>query len=1114
MKVRLINIIYIDKTQINLCFEHINKTNNLNISYKTNEEKININQNNNSEFIDIFFSNPLQLNNINFEDDFIKIYIELNKLKLLNENGDSYFYFLLYLKDIINKNNYSLKLENIMNISFNIIYLNYNNNSKNNDDNININDALNDSSASVDSDIYDNEEYANKEEKLKDMAKIKNLFGRLQKVTTFINNSTPLEKISIGNKLSQKFTIKDLKMNKFKIKNETNPNLFKNLKKDKKIYNSTQNMLKDHILSQSHRNTVLERKNVMLNKDETQSYEYILPSTDYGSFLKEQNELNSNMEEKKISRETFCSGFFITSFPTKNSSIIEKSEHLPASCSHKSCSFLKSMNSEIILRYPLEDTEDLEINNLASTLCFPSGIKLCHCESGNRPNKMNDYLTLLTNRKGDRLYIMTYHFYLKIESKELDKTYEKYPLKLKLKELDDKLKNINYDKIDKDTLNVFEELKRCKEFENRTAYIPFCLALISKYPYVNQMKKCIYCIYKMIKSQINNKNLELNELLMYLIHSIPIPPINSEIQFPLPYSDKNRKNRLVILEPPKFKDINILNSNICELLKIFRIKNIIRILRLLLFEKKIIFIDDDYSRLSNVMNSFLSLIYPFQWVNIYIPIMTISMIKFLETFLPFLIGIHSSFIPHIRKILAANCNEKEQIYLIFIQEDKIRISDFFKEDSKKISKTVFLHKNLINLPVWIYISFSHILSNIQSKMKNIKKEEASKFNFEIQNAFIEIFVEMFSDYNKYIYKVGDEVIFNKNLFLSKKNVLEKKFYKEFFDSQMFLQFKEDILGEGYEYFKLKISERNSDYYKNKLEQTSLDKAIAHSINENAHEKITYVIKPQFKNLIEEEEENINNINTNDNFIFTYINIIKNEKYEKENCIIYLIPNDLKAKQSKKLEKNQSCEIIKKVKKTDEEKKKEYLKYKTEEQIKEYIFKIFKKDINKKEEDFKKILNILKNEESEREYFIKLISQNLSKVLILSKNSFDVLYNLINEILLIYLTDEGKSNNLYKDSVLLLKTTMNYGKEEKSKIITIWDLCKKTLTKKYSLLNDINFWNEWYNFEINNKNDLNELILNDIKNKVVINICKTMKELEVDKNLIDNIMNNYIDNDFD
>ena len=317
MKVRLINIIYIDKTQINLCFEHINKTNNLNISYKTNEEKININQNNNSEFIDIFFSNPLQLNNINFEDDFIKIYIELNKLKLLNENGDSYFYFLLYLKDIINKNNYSLKLENIMNISFNIIYLNYNNNSKNNDDNININDALNDSSASVDSDIYDNEEYANKEEKLKDMAKIKNLFGRLQKVTTFINNSTPLEKISIGNKLSQKFTIKDLKMNKFKIRNETNPNLFKNLKKDKKIYNSTQNMLKDHILSQSHRNTVLERKNVMLNKDETQSYEYILPSTDYGSFLKEQNELNSNMEEKKYQEKHFVQVFSLLHFLLK-----------------------------------------------------------------------------------------------------------------------------------------------------------------------------------------------------------------------------------------------------------------------------------------------------------------------------------------------------------------------------------------------------------------------------------------------------------------------------------------------------------------------------------------------------------------------------------------------------------------------------------------------------------------------------------------------------------------------------------------------------------------------------------------------------------------------------
>ena len=203
---------------------------------------------------------------------------------------------------------------------------------------------------------------------------------------------------------------------------------------------------------------------------------------------------------------------------------------------------------------------------------------------------MDDYLTLITNRLGERLYIMTFHFYLKMKMVEFDKKYEKYPLKFKLVELNQKIKEIDFDKIDDLTFNVFEEMKICKEFESRVnVHIPYCLALISKYPYVKQMKQSIKCIFKIIEKQVKDNNLQLNELLMYLIHSIPIPNINSFIKFPLPYISMeeqiNKKNNLIMIEPPKFKDMNILNCNICELLNIFRIKNIIRIFRLLLFDK-------------------------------------------------------------------------------------------------------------------------------------------------------------------------------------------------------------------------------------------------------------------------------------------------------------------------------------------------------------------------------------------------------------------------------------------------------------------------------------------------------------------------------------------------
>ena len=1122
--VRIINIIYIENQKINLSFECINKSKKNKCCHKTNEVNMNIDEN---EFTKIYFNNSIiQFSNINLKEDYINIFIEIDKTKLLNKNDNSNYYFLLEFKDI-NNDEISLKIENLFYISFNLVRSNYF------DDSL-IDMTRKDSTFNNDSylDFNENDQKEFNEEKMRGMQKVNKLVGRLRQVTTLINlkNITLDDYINEEDKKEEKEIRKEDKNDKIKNKDyENNKGLKKiNIEKnnDKKEINkfkrlSDYNLINIEDYKPNHRNTNLERKNRMLSLGDKEDYENILSSMNYQAYLEEQKEFKNNKEEQP-KRETFCSGFFITSFPPKNASLIEMSENFPASCSHKSCSILKSMKPEILMRYPLEDTDEVEINNMSATICFPTGIKLCHCETELKPEKMKDYLTLLTNRKGDRLYIMTYHFYLRMDKKEFDKKYEIYPLKIKLKELDNKVKKINFEKIDKNTLNVYEEVKICKEFEFRTyIYIPYCLALISKYPYVGQMKQSIYCIFKIIENQIKDNNLELNELLMFLIHSIPIPNINSCIRFPLPYLFQNEnfnKKNIITLEAPKFKDINTLNGNICEILKIFKIKNIIRIFRLLLFEKKIIFIDSDYSRLSNVMNSFLSLLYPFQWSHIYIPILSIPMIKYLETFLPFLVGVHSSFIPHIKKILIQNSDEKEQVYLIFIENDKIRISDYFKEESKRLSKSNFLHKNLVNLPIWMYILFQHLLNNIKSKMKKIKKEEASQFNFEIQEAFIEIFVEMFADYNNYIYKVGDESVFNKNLFMSKKSVLEKKFYKEFTETQMFLQFKQDILDEGFEYFKLKVLERNSNYNKEKLGQTTLEKTRT-VINQYHQDKKIYLIKPHFINLIKENENNLNN----SNYIIYYLKNFENEKFDNSKCKIYLMPTlqtiGIIVKESKLLEKEIDKDKIKNNNpKKNEDKNKRFQIYKIEEQLKEYILKIFKSDdIITNDDEYKNILKILTNEEKGREYFIKLISHNLSKVIILPKNSFDILFHLILEIILIFIIQIETYDDLFKEAVLLVKSTMNYGKEAKKGIITIWDLIKEKLMENTIIYNE-KFWNEWYFFEINNNENLNGILLNDVKNNILISISKTMKDLKMDKSVIiyytNNLMKKHFQKDLD
>ena len=1153
--VRLNNIINIDNKKVNLCFEYNSKSQNntnSNLMQKTNEKTI-ITPPKIINFAEIDFNDSLIVfTDINKEEDFICIFIEINRQRIFNQKNKDYCHFVLKLKDIIGKTNFSMKIENSFSISFDsVLYENINKiDLYNNNDNETDSDE-NEDRISINSTKNNFKEFKNKEDKIKEVKRINNLFRRIK----IINDLMVIKKLSFDEFLSNKdnnesiddennHLIKDLNMtHEHKVKKEIFKKPKKNIKLSDFMNKSNKkespkneekisikinpneeleikdaNILKlrgKHFITTqniNHKENQIKRAKRLEDKTEKENYKNLLASTNYKAYL---NDINEKKKLKKDlpKRETFCSGFFITSIPPKKSSIIENSGMFPSSCSHRACSILNSMKPEILMRYPLKDSDEFEITDFAATLCFPTGIKICYTDS--KPEKMKDYSSLLTNKKGDRLYIMTYHFYLKMKKENFDKEYENLPLKKKAKDLDEKIKKIDFKVIDDNTYKYFEELKFSKELEfKKFAYIPHCLALISKYPFSKQIGQSLECIFKIIEYQANNNDLVLNEILMYLIHSIPAPNKHSIISFPLPYivyNKENRKNTHNIVELDLPSDANILNSNLCEILKLFRIKNIIRIIRLLLFEKKIVFIDSDYSRLTNVISSFLCLIYPFQWVHICIPIMSIQMLKYIETFLPYLAGVHTSFVPNLKKFLAENSNENEQVYLIFIEEDKIRISDFLNGDSKKIKKTRFIHENLVNLPVWMYITLERLLKNIQSKVKNSNERNNLEYNKEIQNAFLEIFVEMFENYKKYIYKIGDETFFKKDAFLSNKSYFEKNFFKEFLDTQMFLQFKQDILNDGFENFKNKISERNYDYLKEKLGE-SLPRKSRLILSEQ--EKTKYKINHKFKNIIKENEQLFLN---KENYIITYLKNIKNEDYNEKGCLIYFLPDfqtigsivDKKGNIDKEISKDTEK------KNTEEDKKKKFHLYKIEEQIKNYILKIFKTDINIKEDDYKSILQILKEEEKGREYFIKLISNNLNNTIILAKNSFKVLCELISEIFLILKKQVEKNEDLYKQAVLLIKSTMNYGVKTKNKKLTIWEQSKEKLRENPLILKE-KFWNDWYLFELNEHKNLDGIFLNEVKNNILVNISKIMNNLGIDKSVIilytNNLMKKQFEND--
>ena len=828
--------------------------------------------------------------------------------------------------------------------------------------------------------------------------------------------------------------------------------------------------------------------------------ENLLESINYEVYL---SELKSG--KKEYSHETFCEGFFLASFPKKNGQVIEKSSKFPASCGHQECSELPSMKPEIILKYPLKNTKNLEFNNLAATICFPTGIKMCYSEE-EMPKPIEDYVTQITNQKGERLYMRTFHFYKKMSNIVFMKEYEVNSLKYNLSTFGDEylfLKEEQY--TEEITDSIQKNLDFCQELGSRDiVYVPHCLCLISKYPYIAELGKCLETIYRILGTKKDLLNFEINDLIMYLINSLPIPEQNMRIQFFIPYCN----NPKIELQCPKLNDISIMNSNFMGLFKYLSTDNIVLIFRLLLSEKKILFIHDDYTELTNITNSFITLLYPFQWIHPYIPIMSTQMLKYLETFLPFLNGIHISLMNLVEKIFKDDENNEDEVFLVYIKTGEINISSIFKKNKNKFGKYV---QN--NIPVLPYEKdLKKDLKILEASKKQIKNEILEN---KFREAFINIFVKMFHDYEKYIMNLDEETVFNKVLFM--KNITNKdektdQFYNEFLDSQLFQQFSQNSNSKENNYFRKKIKEYKDK--ENKMKKSEKGNKMSNAINKK---NIVYLAAPYIgltnteKNNIDTiiESYKVNNDSENSemkNKILEDMAEINPDNYKNSKCFIYLNPEKKEAVKEEE-KKNQNIPI-----KMGEltEKQLDAIK----DNIKDIVVQIFKSQIavNEVKTLKKKVFRDLETSAG-RSFFISLITNKNNNIISLQENSFLFLEDLIQGILNSTLKCDETDQLIEEISILIMSTRyFEIDIEENSKdknlanVHIIMFQCLKKFLSSYNKITQKNFWKKWYDLEIkktlDDNSDENDI---KIKTKIILEICKNMIFFEISKSNVKNVV---------
>ena len=300
---------------------------------------------------------------------------------------------------------------------------------------------------------------------------------------------------------------------------------------------------------------------------------------------------------------------------------------------------------KVISKYPNVNLPYLNIpDSIIASHCFPQGII-------NEIIEYNDNEDLIKKENKTENFIFTLENMcqqIKTSSLRTNKVY--YTCLLFYENIENYRNCIN----ERKNFNI----KKSEEIKNKKLLIPKVICLSSFNPFYEQTK---YILLR-IKNYVNNynyNNKSLDNLNIYpieviiegVIFNLPsLPRGNFKIELnndSFTYTNNNTSNndeldlREIVFQetPPNVNPRNIYNYSL--LMKYFRIEEIFDIIKFIILEEPILFFSEDKEALTNIIESLITLIYPFEYPYPVISILPEQNYSLISLFKHFIFGINN-----------------------------------------------------------------------------------------------------------------------------------------------------------------------------------------------------------------------------------------------------------------------------------------------------------------------------------------------------------------------------------------------------------------------------------------------------------------------------------------
>uniref|UniRef100_M4A3R6 DENN domain containing 5B n=1 Tax=Xiphophorus maculatus TaxID=8083 RepID=M4A3R6_XIPMA len=164
-----------------------------------------------------------------------------------------------------------------------------------------------------------------------------------------------------------------------------------------------------------------------------------------------------------------------------------------------------------------------------------------------------------------------------------------------------------------------------------TLYVSKALCLITPLPFLQASRQFLAQLHQAVTSQMAPP-LPLESYVYNILYEVPLPPPGRSLRF-------HGVQGPIVCQRPGPGELPLGDYPLGEAFSLLGVDNMVKLLTCALLETQVLLYSKDYQRLMMVAEGITTLLFPFQWQHIYLPIISTPLHHLLDAPVPFLMGI-------------------------------------------------------------------------------------------------------------------------------------------------------------------------------------------------------------------------------------------------------------------------------------------------------------------------------------------------------------------------------------------------------------------------------------------------------------------------------------------